>query len=81
MTVCGNMCESGDVLGKDRDLAALPGDILVIGNVGAYGYAMASNYNMRGKPAEVLIRNGESILLRRRETLEDMLATTVNLQP
>lgn len=75
MTVCGNICESGDILGRDRTLAAEVGDILVIENAGAYGYSMASNYNMRGRPAEALYKNIECRLIRRRENLDDLLMT------
>jgi len=55
-TLCGNICESGDVLGWDREIAeSKPGDIIAICTVGAYGYSMTSNYNLRERPAEVLI--------------------------
>jgi diaminopimelate decarboxylase len=74
VTVVGNICESGDIIAKDRPLPPLQvGDILAVLDAGAYGYAMSSNYNNRLRPAEVLIRqNGEAELIRRRDTYEDL---------
>lgn len=74
-TIVGNICESGDIIAKDRQLPALNrGDILAVLDAGAYGYAMSSNYNNRLRPAEVLIReNGEAALIRRRDTYADLL--------
>jgi diaminopimelate decarboxylase len=75
--VVGNICET-DTLGAERALHTVyEGDILVIENAGAYGFSMASNYNSRPRPAEVLIQNGKAELIRRRETLVDLLATMV----
>ncbi|MBO4684424.1 MAG: diaminopimelate decarboxylase [Desulfovibrio sp.] len=76
-TVTGNICESGDVLAKKRLLPEIKeGDILGVLDAGAYGYAMASTYNQRLRPAEVLIREDGSLrLIRRRETFEDLSAT------
>ena len=76
VTVVGNICESGDIIAKSRLLPPLQhGDILSVHDAGAYGYAMSSNYNNRLRPAEVLIReNGEAVLIRRRETLTDLLS-------
>ncbi len=73
--VTGNICESGDILAADRALPeAQIGDILTVLDAGAYGYCMASSYNNRLRPAEVLITNGgEDILIRRRETLADLV--------
>lgn len=72
-TVVGNICET-DTLGADRKLNEVrEGDILAIKNAGAYGYSMASNYNSRLRPAEVLIYNGEAKLIRKRDTLDDLL--------
>lgn len=72
-TVVGCICET-DTFGADRKLVeAKEGDVLAIRNAGAYGYAMASNYNSRPRPAEVLVRNAEASLIRRRETVDDML--------
>lgn len=71
--VAGNICESGDLLAKDRMLPkAEPGDILALMDSGAYGYSMASRYNTRLMPPEVLIRpNGKYEVIREREKLED----------
>lgn len=76
--VCGNVCESGDILAKDRELI-LPsvGDIIVVDNAGAYGYSMASNYTGRCRPAEVMIKNEEHYLIRKRETLDYLEANIV----
>jgi diaminopimelate decarboxylase len=72
-TVVGNICET-DTLGAEREIHNVTeGDILVIKNAGAYGFSMSSNYNSRPRPAEVLIENGKAILIRKRETLEDLL--------
>jgi diaminopimelate decarboxylase len=75
LTITGNICESGDILARDRELhLPEPGDIIGIENAGAYGYAMTSNYNSRLRPAEVLIdTNGKDRLIRRRETYDDLL--------
>lgn len=72
-TVVGNICET-DTLGSDRELNEVrEGDLLVLKNAGAYGYSMASNYNSRLKPAEVLVINGVAKLIRDRDTFEDLL--------
>tara|TARA_R110000737_G_C14622665_1_gene493725 strand:- start:5575 stop:6840 length:1266 start_codon:yes stop_codon:yes gene_type:complete len=78
-SVVGYICES-DTLGYDRILTEVTvGDILTIKNAGAYGFSMANNYNSRFRPAEVLI-DGDSIqLIRKRETLEDLMANEVEL--
>ncbi len=75
VTVVGNICESGDILGKGRMLpTANVGDVICINDAGAYGFTMASNYNNRLCPAEVLIRsNGEIAVLREREELDCLL--------
>lgn len=71
--VAGNVCESGDLFARDRPLPiAEEGDILVILNAGAYSFTMASNYNTRPLPKEVLISNGKSILVREEETYDDI---------
>ena len=74
-TIVGNICESGDIIAKDRLLPQIDeGDILGVMDAGAYGYSMSSNYNNRLRPAEVLIdTNGNDVLIRRRETLEDLM--------
>lgn len=72
-TVVGNICET-DTLGADRDLNEVrQGDLLVLKNAGAYGFSMASNYNSRFRPAEVLVRNGKGYLIRERDSFEDLL--------
>lgn len=72
--IVGPICETGDFLGKDRDLAINAGDLLSISGVGAYGFCMSSNYNSRNRAAEVLVSGTEAHLIRRRETLQDELA-------
>ncbi len=72
--VVGPVCESGDWLGRDRALAVQTGDVLAVLSAGAYGMAMASNYNSRGRPAELLIDRGEALLVRTRETVEALHA-------
>ncbi|WP_295373928.1 diaminopimelate decarboxylase [uncultured Pseudacidovorax sp.] len=71
--VVGPVCESGDWLGRDRDLAVQSGDLLAVLSAGAYCMSMASNYNTRGRAAEVLVSGAEARLIRRRETVEDQL--------
>ena len=71
----GPVCESGDVVGRDRMLTPLEvGDLVAIRDAGAYGAVMASNYNRRPLPAEVLVDNGTWRVIRRRQTLADLLA-------
>jgi diaminopimelate decarboxylase len=73
--VVGPVCESGDVVGRDRMLTPLEvGDLVAIRDAGAYGSVMASNYNRRPLPAEVLVDNGSWSVIRRRQTLDDLLA-------
>ncbi len=70
----GPICESGDYLAKDRELPELERDDLVaVMSAGAYGFAMASNYNSRPRPAEVLVRGGEYYVIRERENYEDLI--------
>jgi diaminopimelate decarboxylase len=71
----GPICETTDTLGKDRRLPApAVGDLMVVFDAGAYGSVMASNYNRRPMPAEVLIQNGGATLIRRRQTIDDLVA-------
>ena len=72
--IVGPVCESGDFLALQRCLALSPGDLLAIGAAGAYGMAQSSNYNSRGRPAEVLVQGGSFRLVRRREHVNDQLA-------
>jgi diaminopimelate decarboxylase len=79
-TVVGNICET-DTLGSDRKLNEVrEGDILAIKNAGAYGYSMASNYNSRFRPAEVLIYKGKAQLIRERDTFEDIVRGQVEAE-
>jgi diaminopimelate decarboxylase len=82
VTVVGNICESGDILAKHRVLPEMKvGDTIGILDAGAYGYCMASNYNNRLRPAEVLIReNGEVVLVRERDELEDLTKHMISLK-
>ena len=71
--IVGPVCESGDFLAQDRAMPRLkPGDLLAVMGAGAYGYVMASNYNARPRPAEVLVRGAKWHLVRRRETPKDL---------
>ncbi len=72
--VVGPICESGDFLARDRSMP-LPraGEFLAVRNVGAYGFSMASNYNARCRPAEVMVEDGQVHLIRKRETFEDLV--------
>jgi diaminopimelate decarboxylase len=73
--VVGPVCETGDFLARDREMPPLKrGDLIAVLDAGAYGMALASNYNSRPRAAEVLVDGRHSHLIRRRETLEDMLA-------
>ncbi|MCA9998051.1 MAG: hypothetical protein KDE56_19960, partial [Anaerolineales bacterium] len=72
--VVGPICETGDFLAKDRALPPLaPGGLLAITHVGAYGFAMSSNYNGRLRPAEVLVDNETAHLIRQRQNYEHLL--------
>lgn len=70
--VVGSVCESSDFLGKNRRLSLNVGDILAVTGAGAYGFVMASNYNSRPRPAEVLCDAGSHRIIRQRETLNDL---------
>ena len=74
-TVTGNICESGDILAKNRQLPKIEeGDLICVLDTGAYGYSMSSSYNSRPRPAEVLICDDGSVKqIRRRETIDDLL--------
>ena len=77
-TVAGKFCESGDILVRDADLPALePGDLLVMPAAGAYQLAMESNYNLALRPPVVFVRDGQSRLVRRRQTYDDLLALDI----
>jgi diaminopimelate decarboxylase len=70
--VVGPVCETGDFLGKDRNLAIAPGDFLAVRSAGAYGFVMASNYNSRCRPAEIMVDKNQVLVVRKRENLEDL---------
>jgi diaminopimelate decarboxylase len=73
--VVGPICETGDFLARDRELPELErGELLMIGAAGAYGFTMSSNYNTRPRAAEVLVEGGGFRVIRRRETLDQLLA-------
>jgi diaminopimelate decarboxylase len=72
--VVGPICESGDWLGRDRALAIRTGDRLAVLSAGAYGMAMASNYNSRGRAAELLVADGKAVVIRRREDPSELFA-------
>ena len=71
--VVGPICESGDWLGKDRELAIAEGDLLAVRTAGAYGFVMSSNYNTRGRAAEVMVDGDRVHLVRQRETFDDVI--------
>ncbi|HCR45265.1 MAG TPA: diaminopimelate decarboxylase [Marinobacter hydrocarbonoclasticus] len=70
----GPVCETGDFLGKDRALRLKAGDLLAVRSAGAYGFVMASNYNTRNRPPELMVDGDQVHVVRRRETLDDQLA-------
>ena len=70
--VVGPVCETGDFLGKDRELTLAPGDVLAVRSAGAYGFVMASNYNSRRRAAEIMVDVDKSFVVRQREPLEDL---------
>ena len=72
--IVGPVCESGDFLGHDRNLALAEGDLLAIMSAGAYGMSMASNYNTRPRVAEVMVDDGVCHLIRAREVIADLFA-------
>ncbi len=72
--VVGPVCESGDWLGRDRALTVEPGDVLAVLSAGAYGMTMASNYNTRGRAAEIMVDGGQTWVIRERETVAQLIA-------
>ena len=78
-TVTGYICET-DTFGWDRSIAEIhEGDLLCFNNAGAYVYTMASNYNSRVKPAEILVIDGKAHLISRAQTLDDLLVNQVDV--
>jgi len=72
--IVGPICETGDFLAKGRDLALAEGDLLAVHSAGAYGFVMSSNYNTRGRTAEVLVDGSQAFQVRRRETVAELFA-------
>ena len=72
--IVGPICETGDFLAKDRQLALAEGDLLAVHSAGAYGFVMSSNYNTRGRAAEILVDGDQAFEVRRRETIAELFA-------
>ncbi|MCD1608221.1 diaminopimelate decarboxylase [Stutzerimonas kunmingensis] len=72
--IVGPICETGDFLAKDRELALVEGDLLAVCSAGAYGFVMSSNYNTRGRAAEVLVDGDQAFEVRRRESVQELYA-------
>jgi diaminopimelate decarboxylase len=78
--VVGPICETGDFLALDRDIERVePGELVILRTTGAYGFSMSSTYNQRPRPAEVMVTGDEARLVRRRETLDDLVAAELGL--
>lgn len=71
--IVGPVCETGDFLGRDRALAIKPGDLLAVHAAGAYGFTMSSTYNSRPRIAEIMVDGDQSYLIRRRESLDELM--------
>ena len=71
--VVGPVCETGDFFGHARHLHVQQGDVLIVKHAGAYGFTMASNYNSRGRPPEVLVSGENATLIRERESFNDLV--------
>ncbi len=72
--IVGPICETGDFLAKDRQLALAEGDLLAVRSAGAYGFVMSSNYNTRGRAAEVMVDGDQAFEVRRRESVQELYA-------
>jgi diaminopimelate decarboxylase len=80
--IAGAVCESSDVFARERDLPAPErGEHLAILDAGAYGFAMSSNYNLRRRPAEVVVENGGFRVVREAETEEELVARELGRAP
>jgi diaminopimelate decarboxylase len=78
ITVCGKCCESGDILIQNTEIPkAETGDILAVATTGAYGYSMANNYNKIRKPAVILVKDGKSKLICKRQSYEDLISNEI----
>lgn len=75
--VVGPVCETGDWLGKDRLLNVQEGDLMALLSAGAYGMSMASNYNSRCLPAEVLVDRNKAVLIRKRQCTEELFSDEI----
>jgi diaminopimelate decarboxylase len=74
--IVGPVCESGDFFARDRKMPEVKaGELVALLDAGAYGMSLASNYNSRARAAEVMVEGGKARLVRRRETLEDLMGT------
>ena len=72
--IVGPVCETGDFLARDRQVAnVMPGDYLAVSTAGAYGFVLASNYNSRPRPPEILVEGGAFRTIRARETYADLV--------
>jgi diaminopimelate decarboxylase len=78
--VVGPICETGDFLGKERELVLAQGDILAIRSAGAYGFGMSSNYNSRPRIAEIMVDGKRATVVRERETIEQLFAGEATLE-
>ena len=70
--VVGPICETGDFLGKDRDMSIAANDLLAVRSAGAYGFVMASNYNSRCRPPEIMVDGSITHLVKKREKIEEL---------
>jgi diaminopimelate decarboxylase len=79
MDIVGPVCESGDFFAQNRQMPELcAGDLLAVMSAGAYGFVMASNYNSRPLPAEALVRGDKLALIRKRQTIDDLIRDEVD---
>ena len=77
--IVGPVCESGDFFARDRELPEVKaGELVVLLDAGAYGMSLASHYNTRARAAEVLVEGGKARLVRRRETMDDLMAAEIH---
>jgi diaminopimelate decarboxylase len=77
----GPVCETGDFLGRERDLALVPGELLALFGAGAYGFTMSSNYNSRPRAPEIMVDGDRAHLVRERETVADLMRGECRLPP
>jgi diaminopimelate decarboxylase len=72
-SVVGPVCETGDFIAHDRELAIATGDLIAVHSSGAYGFVMSSNYNSRNRAAEIIVSGSDHYCVRQRETIDDQL--------